>query len=195
MQPPAPIRFIGSGNYHYLTYLFLKRLTSNFTLLLFDYHTDMLPAAFGNLLSCGNWLRFALDNLPHLKQAFIVGAQKNLIDKIPASDKHRVVCFDTNSTVLSSDWVYFLKHHIDYPVYLSIDKDVFSFYDVQTNWEQGDLRVTDFLNAFQGLLPTLELLAVDICGESDAQPYQNSTVNHALLHFFLQNHSSFSVAA
>ena len=35
------ITFIGSGNYHYLTYLLINEITKPFTLVLFDNHPDL----------------------------------------------------------------------------------------------------------------------------------------------------------
>ena len=35
------ITFIGSGNYHYVSYFIIRRNKQAFTLILFDHHTDM----------------------------------------------------------------------------------------------------------------------------------------------------------
>ena len=59
----AGIHFIDSGNYHYMTRLWLARMEVPFALLVFDNHTDMQPPAFGGLLSCGGCLRFDERNL------------------------------------------------------------------------------------------------------------------------------------
>lgn len=45
--PTAGIHFIDSGNYHYMTRLWLTRMDQPFCLLVYDNHTDMQPPAFG----------------------------------------------------------------------------------------------------------------------------------------------------
>ena len=55
------VHFIDSGNYHYLTRLWIGKIKQPFRLLVFDNHTDMQPPAFGGLLSCGGWIAAALE--------------------------------------------------------------------------------------------------------------------------------------
>lgn len=42
----AGIHFIDSGNYHYMTRLWLTRMDQPFCLLVYDNHTDMQPPGF-----------------------------------------------------------------------------------------------------------------------------------------------------
>lgn len=44
--PTAGIHFIDSGNYHYMTRLWLTRMDQPFCLLVYDNHTDMLSATY-----------------------------------------------------------------------------------------------------------------------------------------------------
>lgn len=55
------ITFIGSGNYHYITYLLLKEIQKPFTLILFDHHSDINLSIYArsNIISCGNWVSFS----------------------------------------------------------------------------------------------------------------------------------------
>src|SRR5699024_4536243 len=50
------ITFIGSGNYHYVTYLLMSEIKIPFTLILFDHHTDMIKPIHESILSCGSWV-------------------------------------------------------------------------------------------------------------------------------------------
>ena len=59
------IHFIDSGNYHYVSRLWLTYLEEPFVLIVFDNHTDMQPPAFGGLLSCGGWIASAVEELEY----------------------------------------------------------------------------------------------------------------------------------
>ena len=74
--PTAGIHFIDSGNYHYMTRLWLTRMDQPFCLLVYDNHTDMQPPAFGGILSCGGWIAAALEELENLKYVILVGMMK-----------------------------------------------------------------------------------------------------------------------
>ena len=72
--PVNALHFIDSGDYHYVSFLFLQRINRPFSLLLFDHHSDCMESAFGGgLLTCGSWVLHALENLPNLKKAVLVG--------------------------------------------------------------------------------------------------------------------------
>ena len=66
------ISLLGSGNYHYVTYLFLSRIQLPFTLVLFDYHTDMLSPPCQSLMSCGSWVTTSIEKLPLLKHVVLM---------------------------------------------------------------------------------------------------------------------------
>lgn len=65
---PSHIYFLGSGNYHYVSFLLQKEICRDFTLVLFDCHTDLQKPLFPELLSCGCWVRRAMDEMEHLKK-------------------------------------------------------------------------------------------------------------------------------
>ena len=65
------IHFIDSGNYHYMTRIWLEKISEPFSLLVFDNHTDMQPPAFGGLLSCGGWIYDSVMELPLLKRVIL----------------------------------------------------------------------------------------------------------------------------
>ncbi len=71
--PVQGIHFLDSGNYHYVSLLWLKKIRKPFCLLLLDNHTDMQPPAFGDLLSCGGWAAEALETLPFLQELILAG--------------------------------------------------------------------------------------------------------------------------
>lgn len=62
------IKFIDSGNYHYISYLILEKIKKPFVLVLFDHHTDMQPSYFEELMSCGCWVKKTLDDNEYIEK-------------------------------------------------------------------------------------------------------------------------------
>lgn len=89
-HPVQAVHFLDSGNYHYLSALWQEQLAQPFTLALFDRHTDLQLSAFGDLLSCGLWVRRLFDTHPGLCRGCIVGATAD--PAAEAAYAGRVVC-------------------------------------------------------------------------------------------------------
>ena len=53
---------------------------------------------------------------------------------------------------------------IDYPAYVSIDKDVMSVNECSTNWDQGSMSWKQLTSLLDYLFKH-QLLGIDICGE------------------------------
>ena len=87
------IKFIDSGNYHYISYLILEKITKPFTLVLFDHHTDMQPSYFEELMSCGCWVKKTLDDNKYIEKVIIIGADENLINSIEEKYREKIICF------------------------------------------------------------------------------------------------------
>ena len=49
------IHFLDSGNYHYLSLLWLEKIKEPFSLILFDHHPDLQDPSWGGITSCGGW--------------------------------------------------------------------------------------------------------------------------------------------
>ena len=163
------IHFIDSGNYHYMTRIWLEKISEPFELLVFDNHTDMQPPAFGGLLSCGGWIYDSIMELPLLKKVILIGPDEEAFSRVEPEFKEKVEflsrerLLEMEETEVSA----FVKNQVgEYPLYISIDKDVLCETDADTNWSLG----------------------VDICGECDVTEPGNSALNDmanaALLEFF-----------
>lgn len=163
------ITFIGSGNYHYLTYLLVNEITKPFTLVLFDNHPDLgTNQVNGNMLSCGSWVSYALSKLPFLQQVVIIGPTVALANKSP--HPRTVILPFTENYTISSKLLLSNIHTED--VYISIDKDVLNTREVQTNWDQGGMDIDTLIRMLHSILKNKKVIGVDICGEFCASPLQ-----------------------
>ncbi len=154
--------FFGSGNYHYLCLLLLERIRRDFTLLLFDHHSDAQVPAFGRMLTCGSWVREALRTLPNLRQIVWVGATAGALPGLPARQKWLTVpCAAAVGRQLIGA--------VRYPAYVSVDKDIFGRQTARTNWNQGTWNMEDFVQVFTALTAGRPLLGMDVCGEFPAR--------------------------
>jgi len=62
----------------------------------------------------------------------------------------------------------FASHAGTFPVYLSVDKDILSKEELDTNWDQGNVasnQVLHFIDAYMQQTPDKTLIGVDVCGE------------------------------
>ena len=170
------VRLLDSGNYHYLSFFFMERIKEDFALVLIDNHTDMQPPGFGRILSCGGWVRYAMEELDTLKKVYLVGMSAgHLAEAGPLPD--RVSYLDYRRDLIIPD---------DLPIYLSIDKDVLSEEYAATDWDQGDMTREELLAVTEHILADHRILGVDICGEKKEAPTKeqldmNEAVNAKLL--------------
>lgn len=158
------ISYLDSGNYHYMTLFFLKKITVDFTLVLLDYHSDMQDGLCSSMLSCGNWVQFSIHELPHLKQVIILGVDHNSVpsnQKVSGCDVYTI----SEEMMKTCDWISLFSAQIKYPLYLSIDKDVMSREYVETNWNQGSMTKRELEKFLEYLQGRYQVLGIDICGE------------------------------
>lgn len=162
-----PVVFLGTGNYHYVSYLLLEDVELPFTLVLFDYHTDMLPPLCESVTSCGSWVMSSIERFPLLKHVVIIGAKGKRVPTIPARYREVVSVF-TDDGVGWRDQSKKAKILSAIPtddVYVSIDKDVLSEHDAITNWDQGSMRLEQLLELIGHITMHKNVCGLDICGE------------------------------
>ncbi|PFV76359.1 arginase [Bacillus sp. AFS059628] len=164
------VTFIGSGNYHYVSYLLLKEIVEPFTLILFDHHTDMnlKEEKEHTLISCGSWVSFALQNNPKLKKVIMIGPSSLTIH---SNDYSCVEVFpiDTSNEVSTHT---ILSHIHTSTIYVSIDKDVLDSKVTITNWDQGQMKLSTLLKCIHSLIKNKNVYGIDICGELPVYPSQ-----------------------
>lgn len=166
--PLHGMHFLDSGNYHYITRLWLERVDRPFALLVIDNHTDMQPPAFGGLLSCGGWAADAAESLPLLKKIWLAGPGCADLEQIPGHVKEKLTAFSGEELAIGENWRNMLGQiPADLPLYVSIDKDVLTKEEVPLNWNQGETCLEQLVQALGCVwnTPGREIIGVDICGE------------------------------
>lgn len=168
------IHFIDSGNYHYLSKLWTDKIKTNFNLLVFDHHTDMQEPSFGDILSCGGWIKKTIEENPFLQMVYIIGVKKELALEIPEGLKHKVICIDEQEMFGNIDS---LISPSQTPFYLSIDKDALAEDDAITNWDQGTLTLSKMKEYISFFAKHAELLGADICGEANTDDCDSKAIS------------------
>ncbi|MEN9443540.1 MAG: hypothetical protein RIS47_430 [Bacteroidota bacterium] len=156
--------FIGGGNYHYISYFMLSRIRQDFSLVLFDNHTDSSPGM--PILSCGSWVDWALRKLPRLKKVLIIGVQDSHASLISPDFSDLVQCIP-HSQLSDTDLITkALSYLPTQACYLSIDKDVLLPQYASTNWDQGILSLDSLLYYISIVQSHSQILSADVCGEA-----------------------------
>lgn len=201
------VNWIDTGDYHYMSFLTIGQLLDRtmiknviadrdrqfpvegcpvkqdrteewLTVVLFDHHPDMQPSAFGDMLSCGGWMRTLLEKYSQVEEAIIMGinpalgmpgqsvrdeenAGQDRIPSLPATignPQRKIIIYPEGSEL--PDWST-LKGK---KVYISIDKDVLSRDYARTNWDQGSMTLQQLEESIKAIAANAEIAGVDICG-------------------------------
>ena len=190
------IHFFDNGNYHYITKFWTDKIREPFDLVVFDHHPDMQPPRFGDILSCGGWVKKVLEENKFVQNAVIIGVADSLVDENTEAGEnlHREcagildkVTFIKESeirewqncectTSLSSLVCSLPKAGVlSSNIYFSIDKDALSPAFAATNWDQGSLTFEALKSIITELSQGRKILGIDICGEraQEFKPIEN----------------------
>ena len=133
-----PIRWIDSGDYHYMTKILSESVLKPFDLLLLDHHPDDQEPEFEGVLSCGSWVNTIKMENPSLGEVITIGP-------VPRSG---------------------LSDRSFGNLYISLDKDIMSRKWARTDWSQGEFTLDEVLAIISTAIDRAEnILAIDICGE------------------------------
>lgn len=190
VYPLRGIHFIDSGNYHYLTGLFTRRIKEPYNLLFFDNHNDMKPTLIPELISCGAWAKQVLEEDVNVQKLILIGPAQETIEEIEVDHREKLLCIswdeleEAENTVEPDVALQKLLQDLwelvdtKLPLYLSIDKDVLSEEYTRTNWDQGNLSLSLLKEILVDCCQRNHILGVDICGElPDAPPGQLAEVS------------------
>ena len=167
-RPLPRLRWLDSGDYHYLSHLLALEETEPFHLVLLDNHPDNQDAAFEGVLSCGSWVKEMKEQNPLLKDVLTIGPP-GCENEVPEA------------------W---LEGRRGERVYVSLDKDIMGRAYARTDWTQGGHTLEDVKRELDRLAGAMQIVAVDICGElapsKGATPEDlriNKETNIELYHF------------
>ena len=185
------IHFFDNGNYHYMSKIWTDMVQEPFSLVVFDHHPDMQAPRFGNILSCGGWVKKTLEENKFIDNVVIIGVADHLVDEIRAELSQagdasilNKVTFIRESEVretgtpssFSQTPTSFsrMRESLRSPtesgmtegrIYISIDKDALSPAYAATNWDQGSLDIAALKEIIACLATSHKIIGVDICGE------------------------------
>jgi hypothetical protein len=174
-----PFTLFGSGDFHHLSALWLRRCNQPFTLVMFDNHPDWdwRPPRW----SCGGWLNRALE-LPNCSRIIVLGCGnfeleyparlfgrkdqrleiRPWAERVSPRIRERYRCLDQTSLhMVASELAAELGGS---PVYISIDLDAHSRTEAVTNWESGLFTIEQLTSLITQLRHAASIIGGDICG-------------------------------
>ena len=185
---PPPVVFLGSGDYHHVSYLLIERLCAlgkPIQFVVFDNHPDNMRYPFG--IHCGSWVAH-VSRLPFVTCVHVLGITSNDVEGLHVWENHlrplhsgrvRYWCIGPDLHALRRLGI---RHSQSFesagnlldrfaresrtwkePVYLSIDKDVLARSEVRTNWDQGVMTLEDLEHGID-MIRNL-VIASDVTGE------------------------------
>jgi arginase family enzyme len=186
----APFILYGSGDYHYLSALWLRRVDRPFLLVSFDNHPDwdIRPPKW----ACGGWINRALE-IPFLKHIAIWGCgnfecwwphnifanrwaqREGKLEVHPWADDRPIEDRQRPQAILRENWrAYFERFAAGLQganFYVTIDMDCLEADSALTNWENGKFTVEDLKWALAKLRENNQIIAGDICGAYSKPKY------------------------
>ena len=171
------VHVLDNGNYHYMSLFWIEKIRQPFDLIVFDNHTDMQRSSLIPTLSCGDWILEALEdeNIP-LNKLWLIGSPQSAFDETDGRYANRIefvsrehmedLCIGDSC----DDGICQLIDKISdstLPVYISVDKDVFSGDEIATNWDNGIMSLITLEKMIDFLSKKREVIGLDLCGEPD----------------------------
>ncbi len=178
-----PFLVYGSGDFHHLTALWLRRLTIPVTVISFDNHPDcdIRPPKW----CCGSWVNRALE-LARVRKVSIWGCgnfecwcpgqlfgnrraeRAGKLEVHPWADDRSETERQRRGAILESNWQEKLQslaaELAGGSLYVTIDLDCLKQAEAVTNWESGRFSVRDLVWALELLKERCRIIAGDICG-------------------------------
>jgi arginase family enzyme len=186
----VPFLLYGSGDFHYLTALRLRRVAGPVVLVSFDNHPDwdVRPPKWG----CGGWVNRALE-LAHVRCVSIWGCgnfecwwphqifgncraeRAGILEVHPWADDRPAKDRQRKGAILRDNWrdrfEQFSKSLANQNLYVTIDLDCLRIEEAVTNWENGRFSIVDLQWALGRLRESCRIIGGDICGAYSPPEY------------------------
>jgi hypothetical protein len=186
----APFVLYGSGDFHHLSALWIRRVAQPVTVISFDNHPDwdIRPPKWG----CGGWINRALE-LPNVCHVSVWGCgnfeywwprsifgnrravREGRLDVHPWADDRSVQDRQRRGAILRENWrehfEAFANDLREKNVYVTIDLDCLRAEEAVTNWESGRFSIVDLEWALRTLRESCRIVAGDICGAYSPPKY------------------------
>ena len=180
----------GSGDFHYLTALWIRLVAQPVTIVSFDNHPDwdVRPPKWG----CGGWVNRALE-IPHVRRVSVWGCgnfecwwphqlfgnrraeRAGILDVHPWADGRPSKDQQRRGAILRDNWrehfEQFAKDLGGTNVYVTIDLDCLRAEEAVTNWESGRFTIVDLEWALKKLRESSQIIGSDICGAYSSPHY------------------------
>ena len=172
----------GSGDFHHLTALWIRRMKERFVLVCFDNHPDWVVGPVH--WSCGGWVNRALKN-PLVQQVAVWGCGNfecgfpwRLRGNRSACRSGRLWVAPWRSEkndypdwlhpISTADWrtafIRFIESIRTSAIYVTVDLDCLAESDAITNWENGRFLLADLDWAINFLRKKARIIGGDLCG-------------------------------
>ena len=182
-QLASPFVLYGSGDFHYLTALRIRRVAQPVILVSFDNHPDwdVRPPRW----CCGGWINRALE-FSHVQHVAVWGCgnfecwwprqifgnrraeRTGVLEVHPWADDRPMKDRQRRGAILREDWrrkfENFAAKLDGTDLYITIDLDCVRTEETVTNWESGRFDIVDLVWALKKLRERSRLMGGDICG-------------------------------
>jgi arginase family enzyme len=185
-----PFVVYGSGDFHHLAAVLVRRFTTPLTVVSFDNHPDwdIRPPRW----ACGGWVNRALE-LPNVRSASVWGCgnfelqwpsrlfanRRDLrsgrleihawAERQPESVQKRFACMTRENW--RDQFNTFSRELHDSKVYVTVDLDCLRHEEAVTNWENGLFAADDIVWALGQLRESSGIVGGDICGAYSTPTY------------------------
>jgi hypothetical protein len=179
----APFLLYGSGDFHHLTALWIRRVAKPVIVVSFDNHPDwdMRPPKW----CCGGWVNRALE-LSHVQRVSVWGCgnfecwwprqffgnraaeRAGKLSVHPWAEDRSAKDRQRRGAILRENWrehfAAFAQNLGGADLYVTIDLDCLRAEEAVTNWENGRFAIIDLIWALEKLRSAARIVAGDICG-------------------------------
>ena len=185
-----PFVLYGSGDFHHLAALLLRRVATPVTVVSFDNHPDwdVRPPHWG----CGGWVNRALE-LPHVRRVSVWGCgnfelaaphrwfanraalRDRRLEVHAWAERQKPTVRRRFDCMTGEDWrvrfEQFAEGLAGTDVYVTIDLDCLREEEAVTNWENGLFAADDVAWALRRLRRATRVVGGDVCGAYSPPAY------------------------